>query len=38
MEDPFKIIAENMIRDGLLDISNKSDEEILKEIKNIGIV
>ncbi|KAF0142938.1 MAG: Uncharacterized protein FD122_204 [Stygiobacter sp.] len=35
MKDPLKIIAENMLRDGLLDISNKSDEEILVEIKNI---
>ena len=35
MEDPLKTLAQNMIRDGLLDVSNKSDEEILIEIKNI---
>lgn len=33
MVDPFKNIAENMLRDGIIDPLNKSDEEILAKMK-----
>lgn len=35
MSDTFNVIAENMLRDGLIDSSNKADEEIITEMKNI---